>query len=395
MTDTRNLIATLSVGNFIIGMGAFVVVGVLTPVSDYFLISPSHAGLMLTAYAVAYTIGSPLCVALTGRYSRLGVLLVGFGLFTVGSLLSAMAPSAGLLNLARVITALGAGMVTPIAAAVALASAPAGQQGKALATVFFGLTLAQVVGVPLGSFLGYTFGWQLVFYLVALLSAVVMIGVAAQVPRDLPFQVNTLSTLAHAILDLRSFLSVLFTASFIATFYVVYTYLAPVLTQGMGFQRNGVTLTLIVFGVGAVFGNMLGGKLTDTIGSYRTLLIACASQIVFMPMFSLLPLNEAVFLVCVFVWSLLGWAFMVAQQTRLVSQTPQRQNVVLALNAAAIYLGISVGSAIGGLIIDTFGMAVLGFGGGFCALLGLAHLVLSEYVNKSRMKPNIESRVAQ
>jgi len=376
-------------------MGAFVVVGVLTPVSDYFLISPSHAGLMLTAYAVAYTIGSPLCVALTGRYSRRGVLLVGFGLFTVGSLLSAMAPSAGLLNLARVITALGAGMVTPIAAAVALASAPAGQQGKALATVFFGLTLAQVVGVPLGSFLGYTFGWQLVFYLVALLSAVVMIGVAAQVPRDLPFQVNTLSTLAHAILDLRSFLSVLFTASFIATFYVVYTYLAPVLTQGMGFQRNGVTLTLIVFGVGAVFGNMLGGKLTDTIGSYRTLLIACASQIVFMPMFSLLPLNEAVFLVCVFVWSLLGWAFMVAQQTRLVSQTPQRQNVVLALNAAAIYLGISVGSAIGGLIIDTFGMAVLGFGGGLCALLGLAHLVLSEYVNKSRMKPNIESRVAQ
>jgi len=262
--------------------------------------------------------------------------------------------------------------------------ASAGQQGKALATVFFGLTLAQVIGVPVGSFIGYTFGWQVVFALVACLSLPVMVGIAMQVPRDLPFQVNTLTTLGHAILDFRSFLSVLFTASFIATFYVVYTYLAPVLTQGMGYERDGVTLTLVVFGIGAVLGNILGGKLTDSVGPYRTLLIACASQIVFMPMFSLLPLNDVVFLIGVFVWSTLGWTFMVAQQTRLVTQTPQRQNVVLALNAAAIYLGVSVGSAIGGVIIDTIGLAVLGFGGGICGILGLLHLMTSESLSRTR-----------
>jgi predicted MFS family arabinose efflux permease len=382
--NARQLIAILSVGNFMIGMGAFVVVGVLSPVAEHFQISSSDAGFMLTAYALAYTVGSPLCVALSGQYSRRQVLLLGFGIFALGSLLSALAPSATLLNAARVVTALGAGMVTPVAASVALATASAGQQGKALATVFFGLTLAQVIGVPVGSFIGYTFGWQVVFALVACLSLPVMVGIAMQVPRDLPFQVNTLTTLGHAILDFRSFLSVLFTASFIATFYVVYTYLAPVLTQGMGYERDGVTLTLVVFGIGAVLGNILGGKLTDSVGPYRTLLIACASQIVFMPMFSLLPLNDVVFLIGVFVWSTLGWTFMVAQQTRLVTQTPQRQNVVLALNAAAIYLGVSVGSAIGGVIIDTIGLAVLGFGGGICGILGMLHLMASESLSRTR-----------
>ena len=376
--DARQLIAILSLGNFVIGMGAFVVVGVLTPISEHFGISASQAGFMLTAYALAYTIGSPLSVALSGKFSRRSVLLAGLSLFGLGSLFSALAPTPLMLDFARVVTALGAGMVTPVAAAVAMAAAPAGEQGRALSKVFFGLTLAQVIGVPAGSFIGYTFGWQSVFVLVALLSGVVLLFVIRLVPSSLAFQVNTLSTLRDALLDYRSFLSVLFTATFIATFYVLYTYLAPVLTQGMGYGRDGITLTLIVFGLGAVFGNMLGGRLTDSIGPFRTLLIACASQVLFMPMFSFLPVNGIVFLSVTFVWSLLGWSFMVAQQTRLVAQTPQRQNVVLALNAAAIYLGVSVGSAVGGVIAEHLGMAMLGISASVLGLFGALHLIVSE-----------------
>lgn len=381
--NSHRLIAMLSLGNFMIGMGAFVVIGVLTPVAEHFVVTPSQAGFMLTVYAMAYTIGSPLCVALSGRFSRRSVLLFGFGLFALGSLMSAAAPTLMMLNLARIVTALGAGMVTPVAAAVALAAAAPGQQGKALATVFFGLTLAQVIGVPAGSFIGYTFGWQTVFILVASLSALIMIGIAMLVPRSLPFQINTLATLCDALFDFKSLLSVLFTATFIATFYILYTYLAPVLSEGMGYGRDGITLTLVVFGAGAVFGNMLGGKLTDSIGPYRTLLIACASQVLFMPMFSLLPVNDVVFLLITFVWSLLGWSFMVAQQTRLVGQTPQRQNVVLALNGAAIYLGVAVGSAVGGLLAESMGMSVLGFSAALCGMLGALHLVTSERMSLS------------
>lgn len=381
--DSRQLIAILSLGNFVIGMGAFVVVGVLTPISEHFDISASQAGFMLTAYALAYTIGSPMSVALSGSYSRRSVLLFGLSLFGLGSLFTALAPTPLMLDLSRVVTAIGAGMITPVAAAVAMAAAAPGEQGRALSKVFFGLTLAQVAGVPAGSFIGYTFGWQAVFILVALLSGVVLLFVARLVPSSLPFQVNTLSTLRDALLDYRSVLSVLFTATFIATFYVLYTYLAPVLTQGMGYGRDGITLTLVVFGLGAVFGNMLGGRLTDSIGPFRTLLIACTSQVLFMPVFSLLPINGIAFLLITFVWSLLGWSFMVAQQTRLVKQTPQRQNVVLALNAAAIYLGVSVGSAIGGVIADHMGMAMLGISASLCGLLGVLHLVVSERLSRS------------
>lgn len=378
LTQESRIIAMLSLGNFIIGVGAFIVIGVLNPIADTFQISASEAGFMMTVYAIAYAIGSPLCVAFSGRYSRRNVLLLGMALFAFGSLLTALAIAPVMLHGARIVTALGAGMVTPVAAAVAIAAAAPGQQGKALARVFFGLTLAQVLGVPVGSFIGYTFGWQVAFFIVVILSIAAMAGIWRVVPAQLTFQVNTLATLRDALLDWRSMFSVLFTSTFIATFYVLYTYFAPLLTQMMSYGRDGISLTLLVFGVGAVAGNMLGGKLTDAIGPYRTLMLGCGSAIVFMPMYSLLPVPGIVLMSFTFVMSILGWSFMVAQQTRLVEQTPERQNVVLALNAAAIYVGVAIGSALGGSILDWGGISNLGIGAGLCGIVCAVHLVLSE-----------------
>jgi DHA1 family inner membrane transport protein len=235
MTEEVRITAMLSVCNFIIGVGAFVVVGVLNPIADTFQISASEAGFMMTAYAIAYAIGSPLCVAFSGRYSRRNVLMLGMALFGLGSLLTAIAATPSMLHGARIITALGAGMVTPVAAAVALAAAAPGQHGKALARVFFGLTLAQVLGVPVGSFIGYMFGWQTAFFIVVILSTAAFAGVWRVVPVQLAFQVNTLSTLRDALFDWRSIFSVLYTSTFIATFYVLYTYFAPLLAQSMNY----------------------------------------------------------------------------------------------------------------------------------------------------------------
>ena len=374
----------LSVCNFIIGVGAFVVIGVLNPIADTFQISASEAGFMMTAYAVAYAIGSPLCVAFSGRYSRRNVLMLGMALFGLGSLLTATAATPAMLHGARIITALGAGMVTPVAAAVALAAALPGQHGKALARVYFGLTLAQVLGVPVGSFIGYMFGWQMAFFIVVILSAAAFAGVWRVVPAQLAFQVNTLSTLSDALFDWRSVFSVLYTSSFIATFYVLYTYFAPLLAQVMNYGRDGITLTLLVFGVGAVFGNMLGGRLTDAIGPYRTLMLGCFATILFLPMYSLLPVPDIVLMGFTFLMSVLGWTFIVAQQTRLVEQTPERQNVVLALNAAAIYMGVALGSSLGGSIIDWVGINRLGIGAGICGVVTALHLVLSERWSPAR-----------
>ena len=368
----------LSAANFAIGFGAFVIIGVLNPIAESYAISAAEAGQAMTVYAIAYAFGSPVAIALTGSLSRRGVLLGGLALFTAGALCTALAPSPVWLYAARVLSALGAGVITPIAASIAIAASAPGEQGRALARVFLGLTLAQVIGVPVGSWIGYTFGWPVAFHIAAALTLATAVGVLVVVPRGLPFQVNDFGTLGAALADWRSVLSVLFTASFIGAIYVLYTYLAPLLSTTMDYDRDGVSLVLFMFGAGAVIGNMLGGRLTDRFGSYATLAFACAAQILFLPLFSLLPFPGALLLALTFLWSVCGWSFMVAQQARLVAQTPSRRNVVLALNAAAIYVGVAAGSALGALVIEIGGKGALGIGAGLFSVFALAHLVGSE-----------------
>ena len=153
----------------------------------------------------------------------------------------------------------------------------------------------------------------------------------------------------------------------------------------MGYGRDGVSLVLFAFGAGAVLGNVLGGRLTDRFGPFRTLAFGCTAMIVSMPLFSLLPLPTWLLLALTFAWAVCGWSFMVAQQTRLVAQTPARGSVVLALNAAAIYVGVAIGSAVGAGVIGVGGTSATGFGAGLFAAFALGHLVLSERLASERL----------
>ncbi|MEM7268134.1 MAG: MFS transporter, partial [Pseudomonadota bacterium] len=149
------MLPSLAAANFAVGIGGFVTVGVLTPMGEAFGISAAEAGLVMTIYAVAYAIGSPLAVAATGGIARKNVLSLGLTLFGLGSAATALAPTIEVLWIARIITAVGAGLITPVAAGVAAASSTDETRGKAMASVFLGITLAQVVGVPSGAWLGY------------------------------------------------------------------------------------------------------------------------------------------------------------------------------------------------------------------------------------------------
>jgi predicted MFS family arabinose efflux permease len=371
------LIGLLSAGNFAIGMGAFVVIGMLTPMADGLGLTSGGAGFVLTVYSLAYAIGSPLAIAVTGAWSRRRVLLAGMGLFGLGTLLSALAPAAWPLYAARVLAALGAGLFTPCAAGVAAAASAPEERGRALARVFFGLTLAQVLGVPAGSFLAYTLGWQASFLLVTALALLCVLGMLRLVPGDLPFQATRLDALWAALGDWRSLASVIFTTTFLGSLYLVYTYLTPLLEETMGFGRNWIALTLLVYGFGAVAGNLAGGRLSDRIGNRRTLFVLVGAQILLMPLFSLLPFAVPLVLALAVVWATFGWSFIAPQQSLLIELVPERANVMLALNAAAIYVGAAVGSAAGAGVIDRFGVEALGVAGSLACLVALANLLIA------------------
>jgi MFS transporter, DHA1 family, inner membrane transport protein len=383
MTPAR-LFQILSFGNFAIGMGAFVVIGILSPIADAFQITKSAAGFVLTAYAIGYAVLSPLGVALTGALSRRVVMMAGLAIFLAAMVIGAMAGSPNILFASRVLAALGAGLFTPVAASVAISLAAPEARGKALAAVFAGLTLAQAIGVPFGTWVGYTYGWQAAIGVVCVLTFASLALVAWAVPKDIPFQVNSLTTLGSALTDWRSVLSVLFTSTFLGAIYILYTYFSPFLTARFGFETNGISFFLLLFGIGAVIGNIVGGKLNDRFGAGRTLMLICTLQIIALASLSLLPLEPVSGGILTLVWSACGWSFMAAQQTRLVKQTPQRQAVVLSLNAACVYLGAMLGSAIGGRLLDTYGPAMLGVSAAIAMVAALAHLVLSEKVSAAR-----------
>ena len=171
-SSDRFLLLLLAFGNFIIGMGAFVVIGIISPIADGLGVSKASAGMVLTTYAFAYAILSPLVAALTGQVSRRAVLLCAMALFLAGNVASALSHTVFMLSASRIVVALGGALFTPIAAGVAVAISAPETRGKALATVFGGVTLAQVIGVPMGAWLAYRFGWAAAFWTVSALAAI-------------------------------------------------------------------------------------------------------------------------------------------------------------------------------------------------------------------------------
>lgn len=380
MSDSQSdplLIPVLSASNFVIGMGAFLVIGMLTPIANDLRISAATAGQVMTVYAIAYAVMSPLLVAFTGAMGRRRVLAIGLGLFATGAAVAAVSSTAAGLNLSRLFAAAGAGMFTPVAAATAAGLSSEQTRGRVLAAVFFGLTLAQVVGVPAGSFIAYTFGWRWAFWLVVALALPCIALIWVRVPKGLSFQTTTLADLGTVLKNGPLMLAVLFTASFLGSIYVVFTYLAPMLETLMGFGRDGITLALMIFGVGAVAGNICGGILADRLGPPRTLLLVTIGQAAIMPAFSFLPLPPWLVFAVIFLWSVVGWSFMASQQSRLITRAPQAASVVLALNAASIYVGAAIGSAAGGAVLAAFGPSALGVAAGLCMLGATAHVIAS------------------
>ena len=374
------LLSLLALGNFVVGMGVFVVIGIVSPIAEGLGITKAAARIVLTAYAIAYALLSPIGAALTGSLTRRTVLVAALGLFCVGSLLSAVSTSLLMLTASRLLVAFGAALYTPLSAGVAVAVTAPEQRGWALAKVFGGMTMAQVAGVPLGAWAAYRFGWHAPFFLAAALAAVCAVVLYRAIPATLQFPAGNVRAVLGALGNLRLMVSVTFTATLMAAVYVVFTYFAPLIEVSAGSNPEARTAYLVLFGLGAMGGNYVGGYLSDRLGPIRTLVMVCIAHIVMLPLFSIMPWNPLLLALIVFLWSSFAWCFMPPQQSRLAVIAPTAVALALALNAAMIYAGIAVGSAIASWILDGFGLAGLGVAAGLMAVLALIHLGVSAWL---------------
>jgi predicted MFS family arabinose efflux permease len=357
----------LAFGAFVVGTSAYIVAGVLPQISLELGVSVSAAGQLATAFALAYAVSAPLMATLSGCWDRRTLLVVALLVAAAGNALSAVAPTYLVLVVGRVLAALGAAAYTPAATLVATRFYPEHQRGRAVAIVFGGLTLALALGVPAGTVLGGPLSYRGVFAVVAAASLLAAAGVRVFAP----------SVAAPPPVSLRKRLAVGANRRVQAVLAVtvlgalanisVYTYVVPLLTADTHVTGAMVSLFLLVYGVGAIVGNTIGGRANDRFGSRRTILIALAGMIVMLVTLPLTLVTVPGAALALFLWSLFTWAFNPPFQDLILGSAGEQG--ALALNASALYLGSGLSAVVGGLVIGTAGIGALPLTGTILALL--------------------------
>lgn len=379
-------ILALAVGAFGIGTTEFVAMGLLPQMAATFGVSIAGAGWLITAYALGVVVGAPTLTALTHSWPRKRVLTGLMGMFVLGHAATALAPTFHLLIGARFLSGLSHGAFFGASAVVARKLAPPGRQGQALALVFTGLTVANVVGVPLGTYVGQQLGWRLTFALVGIIGLVTIASILALVP-EVETRTGSLRSEFAAFRRRQVWWTLAITTVGFASMFTVLSYVSPLLTDVAGFSEGSVSWVLILFGLGATFGNVLGGRLADW-RPYRTLAVGFVAQVVVFGAVYLLAESKVAVAVGVFLFAFTGFTMSAPIQTRGITAAGGGASMASAAMQAAFNVGNAMGAFLGGLAIDGgFGYASTALVALVLALLGLAILGEATRVDKNGRAP--------
>lgn len=351
----------LTLSAFAIGTTEFVIVGLIPTIAASLGVSVPSAGLLVSFYALGVAVGAPVLTALAGRVPRKLLLLGLMALFTIGNLVAWMAPGYEALLAARVLTGLAHGVFFSIGSTIATSLVRKEKAASAIAIMFTGLTVALVTGVPLGTFIGQTFGWQSTFLAVSLLGVIAFVGSLILVPNNIPNSAPaSLLTQLSVLKKPRLLLVYAMTALGYGGSFIAFTYLAPMLQEISGFSASSVSLVMLVYGVSVAFGNIWGGKLADKKGPIRALQILFALLALVLVALTFTASNPWLAVITVLAWGAVAFGNVPGLQVYVVQRAerdaPHAVDVASGLNIAAFNIGIAGGAWGGGLIVAHFGL---------------------------------------
>lgn len=347
----------LAVSAFAIGTTEFVIVGLIPEMARDLSVSIPTAGLLVSLYALSIAFGAPTVTALTGRLPRQSLAISLMAIFTLGNLLAAFAPSYGLLLAGRIVTGVAHGVFFSIGATVARSLVDKSRSAQAISLMFAGLTVAMVVGVPFGAFVGQHLGWRAPFLAVAALGAISVVGLMVWLPKAIEHtpRAGLLSQLG-LLKKPRLLAMYLVTAFGFGGSFVVFTYLSPLMTGVTGVSESTVSLALMLFGVATVLGNLFGGKLADGIGGEQALRIVLIGLIVSLAALPFTASHAISIFVNLLVWGVFAFAISPIVQSGVVAiaeiEAPDAVGTASGFNIAAFNLGISGASFIGGVLVE-------------------------------------------
>lgn len=361
---SRRALFALMLAVFSVGTAEYVIAGILPQVAEDLNVSVSSAGQLVTAYALTVVIGGPLLTAVTARYNRYRLMLTLLVLFLVGNAVAALAPTFAVLVVARVISALTHATFFAIALVIATSLARPGRESSAIAQVALGLNLATVLGVPIGTLIGQSFGWRATFVFVATVStvALALVSVTVKVSEENKQsesnrQSGSVFSEFKVLRNKNVLIAMLITVLGQTGLFTFYTYVTPFLTGVSSISGEMVAIVLLFFGVGGAVGNLVGGRMADRdqMGSLVILLSSGVAVLLLLGLLGSTPLIAAAF---VFLLGFTGFSVIPALQTRIISFAGDSPTLGLAFNISAFQIANALGSIIGGATVaSSFGVS--------------------------------------
>ncbi|MCB8820145.1 MFS transporter [Microvirga rosea] len=383
----------LALGAFTVGTEGFVIAGLLPDISAEAGITIAQAGTLVTAFSLAYAVGTPVLATLLGSVDRRYVLAGTMGLFAAANAGAALTSSFSALLIARVAMAVAAGLYAATAQATAIALSSPDHRARAISVVVGGTTVAVALGAPIGALLATVTGWRGTFAAIALLSACTALAILVKLPGNLrgsriPLRQRAAVAVRPGMLPLLATTFLCLTGGF-----TVFTYIAPLAVDGAGLPGTLIPGLLLAFGVGSALGNIAGGQASDRFGPRPTLIFSTLAVSLILVAMSVVvktvsaPLAGPILVGLTIPWGIFAWMVPPTQASRIVALDPESAPVSLSLNASILYLGIAFGSFVGGEVMDLGRMNDLGFVAAVFPLLALAIVLTTRERTRQRSSP--------
>ena len=372
----------LATGAFGIGITEFAPMGLLPDMAEGLGVSIPAAGLLVSAYALGVMLGAPLMTLTTARMNRRTLLIALMAIFTLGNFLSAIAGDYSTLMVARVITSLNHGAFFGVGSVVAASLVAPEKRASAVAAMFMGLTLANVIGVPLAPWVGEAFGWRTAFGAIAIWGLITMVALRFALP-DIGRDAGGNMLAELGVLKRREVLIALaLTAIGSSAMFTVFTYIAPILTEATGAGTLFVTAMLVIYGLGLTVGNWLGGIFADR-SIDRTLIVSLGGLAAMLLLFAITMYSPIAAAITIFLWGVATFAIVPPLQMRVMEAASDAPNLASAVNIGAFNFGNAIGAAVGGGVIGLgLGFPAVSIAGAVMAVAGLA-IVLASRTRKS------------
>ena len=372
----------LALGAFAIGAEGFVISSLLPAISADTGVTIAQGGYLVLAFALADALGAPVLASVTGHRDRRNVLAGGALVFAFGNVVAGLAHSYEQLLVARLIMAFAAGLYAATAQATAVAISEPHHRARAISVVVGGTTVAVAFGAPLGAVIAEYAGWRGTFWAVAAVGLAAAVAIWTMLPAGLKGPRLSLAERLGVIARPGMVPTLLTTLLPLTGGFAVFTYIAPVATRLIGLNSGLLPVILLAFGIGAAIGNYAGGQLADRFGATLTVAgstLLTAAAVASMSLVPLLPasLTEGAFVTLMLVWGIVAWSLPPAQASRVMKLAPDAAALALSLNASALYLGVALGSVVGGLVLTYATLADLGWIAALFPAAGFAIVALA------------------